>query len=267
MNNKAVGIFDSGLGGLTAVRALRALMPEENIVYFADTGRVPYGSKTAGEIRRLTVQAMDFVAGMGVKAIIAACGTVSCNAADLLEEYNIPSFGVLKPGVTALSEVTGDAPLGVIATQASIKSGAFQSELRRLCPERELIAIACPDFVPLIESGHSSAQDAQLMEAVQRYMSPFKAAGAAAVLLGCTHYGIIEAALSAYLGDGTQLISASDCAAREMYKYLTANALTGGGGRESYYTSGSVEGFSSLAASLLGRPLTEEVQRAMEEEL
>lgn len=136
MDNRPIGIFDSGLGGLTAVKALRELLPEEDIVYFADSGRVPYGARPVEQLRRMAVQDMDFVANHGAKAIIAACGTVSSNAPDLLAGYRLPVFGVLRPGVEAMSRVPGSAPLGVIATAASIRSGAFQRSLEECCPGR-----------------------------------------------------------------------------------------------------------------------------------
>ena len=254
MDNRAIGIFDSGLGGLTAVKALRELLPEENIIYFADSGRAPYGARPAEQLRRMAVQDMDFVARRGAKAIIAACGTVSSTAPDLLEACPLPVVGVLQAGTEALARAPG-AVLGLIATQASIDSGAFQRAMARLCPGREVIALACPEFVPLIESGHSSPEDPLLKAAVERSLAPLKAAGVSALLLGCTHYGIIGRAISDYLGEETLLVSAAAQAARRMRDYLTENGLTGGRGQTEYYTSGRSEDFSALAGAFLGREL------------
>lgn len=255
MDNRPIGIFDSGLGGLTAASALRRLLPQENIVYFGDTGRMPYGARAPEQLRRMAVQDMDFVASCGAKAIIAACGTVSSVAADLLDSYRLPVFGVLRASVETMSRVPGQAPLGVIATQASIDSGAFQRALKGLCKDREIVPAACPDFVPLIESGHSDAGDEQVQAAVEKHMKPLKQAGCAAVLLGCTHFGIIEEAISAYMGKDTLLVSASDCAALQMRDYLLQNQLCGGSGQERFFTSGSSREFSRLAETLLGRSL------------
>ena len=254
MDNRPIGIFDSGLGGLTAAKALRELLPNEDIIYFADSGRCPYGPRPASQLRRMAVQDMDFTAARGVKAIIAACGTVSSNAPDLLDGYRLPVFGVLKAGVAEMSRTEGAAPLGVIATEASIKSGSFARALGALCPGREILSIACPEFVPLIERGFGSG-DGEVAAAVERALGPLKAAGAAALLLACTHYGIIGEAISAYLGAGTRIVGAADCAARQLRDYLVENGLTGGSGRESYYTSGSPEEFSRMAALFLGRAL------------
>ncbi len=252
MDLRPVGIFDSGLGGLTVAKALRELMPEESFVYFGDTGRMPYGPRPAEQLRRMAVQNMEFVASFGVKAIIAACGTVSSTAPDLLESFRLPVFGVLKAGVRALAAVPGDEPVAVIATEASIKSGAYARAFQQAAPGRELICVACPAFVPLIESGHNSPEDRELRAAAETYLSPIREAGAAALLLGCTHYGIIEETVGRVLGPETELISAAGCAARDLRDYLAARGLEGGGSREDYYTSGSVERFNEEAAAFLG---------------
>lgn len=254
-DNRPVALFDSGLGGLTALSALQELMPEENIIYFADSGRVPYGAKTPSQLRVMAKQDIDFAVSKGAKAIIAACGTVSSNAAAVLESCEIPVIGVLKPGVQRACSLGGDAPIGVIATAASIKSGAFERMIRELSPKREVISAACPDFVTLIEGGHSSADDALVIEAVEKYLAEIKAKNVSVLILGCTHYGIISEAIRNFLGEDVILVSASACAAEAMRDYLTAEGITGGESREEFYTSGSAEEFSKTAAILLGREL------------
>ncbi len=258
MDNRAVGIFDSGLGGLTALKALQELLPEENILYFGDTGRLPYGEKSREQLRRMAVQDLDLIASFDVKAIIVACGTLSSNAADILERYPIPSFGVLKAGVAGMRKVPGDGPLGVIATAASIRSGAFEKALRADCPGREILPVPCPDFVPLIESGHGSG-DPAIRDAVARYCAPLREADA--VLLGCTHYGIIEGALSDYLGQSTALVSAAYCGAAQVAQYLIVNGMTGGRGEERFLVSGDPGAFGRAASTLLGRPLAQGAER------
>lgn len=255
MDNRAIGIFDSGLGGLTAVEALRKLMPWENIVYFADSARVPYGAKSRDELLIMARQDLQFMASFSAKFVIAACGTVSSNAAGILEEFPIPCIGVLKPGIRELSCVPGSAPLGIIATSASIRAGAFRRELEGMCPDRDVVDLACPDFVPLIEGGHTEPGDVELQEAVERSLAPAKAAGIAALLLGCTHYGIIAPAIRNYLGPEVELISASESSAREACLRLSQQGLTGGSGETLYYTSGPAEEFSAAASRLLGREI------------
>lgn len=254
MDNRPVGIFDSGLGGLTVVRVLRRLMPNERIIYFGDTGRMPYGSKSRAQIRQIASQNISFVEEKGVKAILAACGTISSNAPDILSANEIKAIGVLMPGAKELAE-TGFERLGVIATQCSIESGAFQKELMRLRPDAVVTAAACPDFVPMIESGRYRADDAIVRQTVADSLRPLKEAGVQALLLGCTHYGLIAEAISDYLGGDVALIGAADASARALKAYLEAEDMQAEAGDEQYYTSGSVENFTTFAPLMLGYQL------------
>ena len=199
MDNRPVCVFDSGLGGLTAVRILRKLMPNENIVYFGDTGRMPYGGRSAAQIRLIAQQNLDFAQSFGVKAIIAACGTISSNAADLL--------------------------------------------------------LACPDFVPMIESGRYLPSDPEVRATVARSLSELKERKTEVLLLGCTHYGLIADAIRDFLGDEVELIGAADAAARELCAYIEGASAFGDGGSEEYYTSGSIADFEALAPLMLGYEL------------
>lgn len=252
MDKRPVGIFDSGFGGLTAVKALRELLPDEDIIYFADSARVPYGAKTPTQLRRIAKQDLDLLSSYGVKAVLAACGTVSSNTADIIESYPVPAMGVIKSVVKVMGEIPGNGALGVIATDASIKSGVYQRELGKLCPDREIIAVPCPAFVPLIESGHISPDDTELRDAVSASLKPMKEGRIQALLLGCTHFGIISEAIRQYLGEGVTLVSAADSAAADMASYLKDNSLTGGGGSLRFLTSGSPDEFSAVAAKFLG---------------
>ena len=252
MDNRPVGIFDSGFGGLTALKALREMMPDENIIYFGDNGRAPYGGRSTEQLKAMARQDIAFVSGLGVKAIIVACGTLSSAAADVLEECTLPLSGVLNASVNVLQQLGGVSPLGVIATEASIRSGAFKTSLSAAFPGREIIDLACPEFVPLIESGHISLGDSLLASAVERALAPLKAHRLGSLLLGCTHFGIIGNVISEYLGGDVRLVSASECAAIEMRDRLVANGMTGGEGRTQYLTSGSAEDFSRVASVILG---------------
>ena len=252
MDIRPIGIFDSGLGGLTAIRALRKELPHENIVYFADTARMPYGARPAEELRRMARQDLDFVASKGVKCILAACGTVSSTAPDVLEGYEIRTFNVISATVREAAK-HAEKPIGVIATAASIRSGGFQRSLEAACPGAEIIPVACPAFVPLIESGKYSPDDAELRAAVAEYLGPIRERGAGSLILGCTHYGLIEQAIRAFLGDEVILTEASACAARELADYLRGQEGCGTGGDEQFFTSGSAEEFTSHASLFLGR--------------
>ena len=255
MDNRPIGIFDSGLGGLTGMKALRELLPEENVVYFADTGRVPYGEKTRAQLRHMAVQDLELVGSCGVKAVLVACGTLSSNVPELLDSWPVPAVGVLKSSVAVMADASGEGPLGIIATEASIRSGAFERALRTACPDRQILAVACPDFVPLIESGHLSAGDPLVQQAVERHLQPLKAAGVKRLLLGCTHYGLISPAIGAFLGEDVEQVSASHCAAAAMARLLQERGLTGGEGRERFLTSGRAADFAAAASTFLGRPI------------
>ena len=250
MQKRIIGMFDSGLGGLTALQELRKLCPSENIIYFGDTGRMPYGTKTPEQLHTIVRQNLDFLKGLGAEKIIIACGTASVNAGEIIAEYDLPVIGVVNPAVEAMASVPGDRPLCIAATAASIFSGVYERSLRALGVTRKLISVGCPDFVTLIESGHTSAQDPLVKEAVEKYLHEAKEENAAAVLLGCTHYGIIRKAIADYLGPDTLLISASECTARFASQGL--NTTDGAAGTVTYYTSGDPERFAELSHSIFG---------------
>lgn len=260
MDNRAIGVFDSGYGGLTAVKALRELLPDENIIYFGDSARAPYGPRSVEQLRLMARQDMELLLNRDVKAILAACGTVSSNAADVLESFPIKAIGVLKAGVKAMSELEGEGPLAVIATEASIRSGAFQRQLEKLCPKREIIALPCPEFVPLIEGGRYLPTDPMVIESVERSLGPLKEKKPRALLLGCTHFGLISEAIGNYLG-AVELVSASQCAARQMRDHIVENSLCGQGGTLSCLTSGDALEFNRTAPIFLGQKENVQAER------
>ena len=252
MDNRPVGIYDSGIGGLTGLRALRQLLPGESFVFFSDSGRMPYGPRPREELRTIARQDMDFLAQFHVKAILAACGTISSAARPVLAAYPVPAFGVVDPALDALCAVPGDRPLGVIATAASIDSGEFTDTLRSRCPGREIIGVPCTEFAPMIEAGHISPGDPLLRDCVARTLEGIRGVEFGALLLGCTHYGIIEDAIRDYLGPDAPLLSASECAARALRDYLVQNDLTGGepGGLR-FFVSGDRAAFERFAGPYL----------------
>lgn len=251
MDNRPIGIYDSGFGGLTALKRLRQLMPDENIIYFADSGRMPYGGRSDEQLCSFAKQDQDFLAGFDVKIIIAACGTISSAAEPVLKSYPIPVVGVLEPGIRRLASLEGDGPLGIIATEASIRTGKFKALLHKLAPEREIIDIPCPKFAPLIEHGHSARGDEELECAVAEYLAPMKGIGLAGLGLCCTHYGIISESIHAFLGEKLPLVAASESAAEEVCGYLRREGMEGGGGKLKLYTSGNAEELRAFASALL----------------
>lgn len=252
MDNRPVGIFDSGLGGLTAVAAMKALLPDENIIYFGDSGRCPYGVRPREELRAMTHQNLDFISSFACKAIIVACGTVSANSMDILDAYSLPVFNVLTPSVEAMINAPGEGPLAVIATDACIRSGAFQQAIASAsCGSEELYGIPCQDFVRLCEAGHTEADDPLLMKTIEGYLAPYRSRNIRAMLLGCTHFGIISKAIRNYMGAQTQLISASECAVQALRAYLYTHDMQGRGAHSLYYTSGNTGEFDAMAGAIL----------------
>lgn len=251
MDNRPIGVFDSGLGGLTALRALRAFLPDENIVYFADTGRMPYGEKTRPQLRRMAEEDLRFLSSFDVKAILVACGTLSSNAGDILDSWPVPTTGVLHPSADWMRRLGSPGPIAVIATEASIRSGSYQRTLQDALPETEILPVACPDFVPLIESGHTRPDDPVLMDAVRRYLTAVRDRGARSLLLGCTHYGIIEEALRQFLGSDVRFSSVAESGAAALCAGLLKRGQTGGNGTIRFITSGDPTDFSEMASRFL----------------
>ena len=240
MDNRPIGIFDSGFGGLTALCALRKLLPNENIIYFGDTGNCPYGSKSKVQLKTLAENDLRFLKSFKVKAIIAACGTVSANCRDILDNCDIKVINVLDSSLEKLEKTLGSA--AVIATEASVRSNSFRLE------GRNVVQLACPEFVPLIEDGHISSSDMLLMKSVEKTLSDIK--GTDNLVLGCTHYGIIKDAILKVMGENTNIIEASVCAAEKMAEYIK-NSMPGEGGNTSYYTSGDIERFNLIAERIV----------------
>jgi len=259
MDHRPVGVFDSGYGGLTAVRALRRLLPEEDIVFFADAGRAPYGPRPVEQLRRMAVQDLSLVGSFGVKLILAACGTLSSNASDLLGAYPLPCVGVLDATVRAVAASPESGPIGLIATEATVRSGAFVRALEKARPDRVCTSIACPDFVPLIESGHFEADDPAVAEAAARYLQPLREQGVRTVLLGCTHYGLIAGAIRRFMGEDVRLVDAAACAAETARDLLDSHGLRGGHGTLRCLTSGDPEVFAAHLPLFLGENVPAEI--------
>ena len=251
MDNRAIGIFDSGIGGLTSLKTLRALLPEENFIFFADTGRMPYGGRSLESLRRIAVQDMDLLAAFGVKAILSACGTISSAADAELAACPIPAFGVLRPALRAMAAVKEPGPLCVLATEASIRSGQFTEPLKALCPEREIVGLACPEFAPMIEAGHIDPADPVLRDGVARALASIRGQSFAAVLLGCTHYGVIEQSIRAVLGEETAILSAAALGALAVRDWLEAGGHRGTGGKTEFVISCAPEAFDAFASRYL----------------
>ncbi len=262
MDDRAIGVFDSGLGGLTVVRRLTEMMPSENIVYFGDTGRVPYGTRSADTIRRYAKEDAAFLLGKDVKYIIAACGTVSSVAGDALCALPVPATGVVEATARAAARATRNGKIGVIGTSATVRSGAFETALARILPSVKVTAIACPMFVPLVENGWIDPQDEVAIATVKRYMRPIREAGVDTLILGCTHFPLLAPIIAAELGEGVTLIDSGRETAICCAETLREQGLTAenGKGECRFYVSDRADGFARVAEIFLGRSVREEVE-------
>lgn len=265
MDTRPIGVFDSGLGGLTALRELARIMPDEDLIYFGDTGRVPYGSRSKEILVKYARQDTTFLRSFDPKAIVIACGTVSTTALDVLREENdIPVFGVVEPTARAAVHVTHNGRVGLIGTNASIRSGAYERALYALRPDMSITAQACPLLVHLVENGRFQPGDVVAETVVSEYLAPVKAAGVDTLILGCTHYPLLREVIGAYMGPGVTLVDAGEQCARWVKKHLEWDGLRNerpGAGRHRYYVSDSTEGFTSLASVFLGEDVAGEVEQ------
>lgn len=260
---RPIGVFDSGLGGLTTVRQLMRRLPHENIVYFGDTGRVPYGTRGENVIRKYAAEDCAFLMKHNVKAIIAACGTVSSVAPQVLYDLPVPTISVVKPASGVALSVTKNGIIGVLGTAATIKSGSYAKVMKNVRPDVKIHAIACPMFVPIVENGWNGPKDEIAKLAVERYLQPLKESGADTVILGCTHFPLLAPVIQNYLGDDVILVDAGEEAARVCQILLSesnrVNRENEGEGEVNFYVSDQPSGFSTLAERFLGVPVKKNV--------
>ena len=264
MNPRSIGVFDSGLGGLTAVRQLRRLMPSENIIYFGDTARVPYGNRSRETLLQYARQDMRFLSGFDLKAVVIACGTISANCLEeLRRESAVPVTGVVEPAVERAAAATRSGKVGLIATRASVGSWAYERAFRRLDPALEVRALACPLFVPLVEEGRCRPGDVVIETVAREYLAPLREAGVDTLVLGCTHYPLLTEVIARTMGEGVALVDVGAESARACRDLLTARGALADreAGTSGYYTSDRAENFQRLASLFLGEDAAGEVQQ------
>ena len=259
MNTAPIGIFDSGLGGLTVARAIYRTLPDESTVYFGDTARVPYGPKSPAVVRRYSLEIMEWLLRQGVKAIVVACNTSTAHALEALQGASpVPVLGVIEPGARAAVEHGIDRPIGVLGTAGTIASGAYDRAIHSRAPGASVVSRACPLLVPLVEEGWFDRPATRLV--VAEYLAPLLAAGVASLVLGCTHYPLLKPLLADLAGPGVALIDSADETARAMAALLAATG-TGAPARSRgrvvhrFAVSDDPERFRTVGSRFLGERL------------
>jgi glutamate racemase len=254
MSQKPIGVFDSGIGGLTVLKELLAWLPGESFVYFGDTARVPYGNKSADTIRRFSSENVKLLLERGVKMVVVACNTATADALPQLQgEFKLPIIGVIQPGVRAALAATKSGRIGVIGTSGTIRSMAYQNAILALKPDARVVSKACPLFVPLVEEGWTDTPVTRLV--VEEYLKPFAGLNIDTLVLGCTHYPLLKPVIASLLGDGVTLVDSAIEISREVDVVLKDQKLaaTGGGGRFDIILSDTSPTFAEIASRFLGR--------------
>ena len=251
-----IGVFDSGVGGLTVAREIMRQLPNERIVYFGDTARVPYGNKSRDTVTRYSKQIVRFLQSRDVKTIVVACNTASAYALDEIEHtLDIPMIGVVKPGAKTAVEVTQNKKVGVIATEATIGSQMYNQYIKKLDPGVQIYEKACPLFVPLAEEG--LWQDPVTDEIANRYLSELIDLGIDTLILGCTHYPLLRSTIGRIMGEGVTLVNPAYETARELGELLREKDLLNdkkpelGENQYQFYVSDSAQKFKSFANSII----------------
>ena len=265
MDMRPIGVFDSGLGGLTAVRSLRQILPEEKLIYFGDTARVPYGGRSRETILKYARQDVRFLRSFDLKAILIACGTVTSTSLDTLQaENDLPIVGVVEPTCRRALAVTRSKRVGIIATLASIRSGAYEATLRRLDPAVEVIGKPCPLFVPLVENGRFRRGDIVIETVAREYLEPLKQTGIDTLILGCTHYPLLTEIVADIMGPEVTLVDSGEESAFELKRMLKANGLRAEESRQGeaeFYVSDRAEDFDQTASVFLREELRHAARR------
>lgn len=254
-------MFDSGIGGLTVFKALARRLPREHLLYLGDTARLPYGSKSPETVTSCSIEAGDFFAARGVKLLVVACNTSSAIAlATLRARYDIPVLGVIAPGARAAVAATERGRIGVIGTEATIASGAYEREIRALAPTAEIFARACPLFVPLAEEGWLDNDVAR--RTVALYLASLKKSGIDSLILGCTHYPLLRGAIADFIGPAVRIVDSAEETALEVRQVLREQGLLRprGRGAASFFVTDAVQRFLQVGERFYGASVASAVR-------
>lgn len=258
MSNAPIGIFDSGVGGLTVARAILDQLPNESTIYIGDTARGPYGPRPLAEVREFALETLDFLVEQGVKALMIACNTASAAMLrDARERYKVPVIEVIQPAVRRAVAATRTGHIGVIGTRATVDSKAYLDAFAA-APQLQITSIACPLFVEYVERGETSGTE--ITKIARDYLAPVMEAKVDTLVLGCTHYPLLTGVISYVMGDGVTLVSSAEETAKDLYRTLVENNLLrdarGGAPTHKFLATGDAKAFESLARRFLGPEVT-----------
>lgn len=267
MKKQPIGVFDSGVGGLTILKALRRELPHENLIYFGDTANVPYGGKSKTAVTRLSLAVAHFLETSGVKLVVVACNTASAQALPTLRKHlHVPVVGVIGPGAQRAVSVTQNRRIAVLGTQGTVESKAYVKEIHKRLPAATVFQQACPLFVPLAEEGFAHKPAAELV--AREYLASVRRSKADTVILGCTHYPILKKLIARVLGPHVQLVDSADTLARAVHQFLQTKKLaaTSGRGTVKLYASDAPDKFTKSAQKLLGEKTPRAVLKKLNDE-
>ena len=259
MSDAPIGIFDSGVGGLTVARAILDQLPNESTLYIGDTARGPYGPRPLAEVREFALETMDFLVDQGVKAIVIACNTASAAMLrDARERYSVPVIEVIQPAVRRAVAATRTGNIGVIGTRATIDSKAYVDAFAA-APQLQITSIACPLFVEYVERGETSG--AEITKIAREYLGPVMDATVDTLVLGCTHYPLLTGVISYVMGEGVTLVSSAEETAKDLYRILVENGLlrsqSSTPATHRFLATGDAKAFETLARRFLGPEVTQ----------
>lgn len=257
MDNRPIGVFDSGIGGLTVLKELINRLPGESVVYFGDTARVPYGSRSKDTIVKYSFQSVRFLLSKNVKAIVIACNTSSATALmDMKSHFDIPVVGVIEPGAAAAAAASKNGRIGIIGTTATVRSGAYEVAIRKIDSTKSIVSNPCPLFVPIVEEGWANTKVAEMV--AEEYLKPLIEDGVDTIVMGCTHYPLLRSVVSRITGGGVTLIDPAFETSREFMNILKENGLE----REddspvkyNYYVSDDPDKFIKVGATFLEKDI------------
>lgn len=252
-----IGVFDSGVGGLTVVKTLVEELPEENFIYFGDTANVPYGNKSEQQLFKYAHDIINFLIDQGVKAIVVACGThSSVTLPSIADQYSIPLLGVVKAGSRSAAKSTDNGRIGIAATSATVNSRAYTREIQQINPEYKVFETACPRFVPLVEAGNLDGKETR--NAVQDYLGPLMDQGIDTLVLGCTHYPFLKPVIKEFVGQDVNLIDPSYETINDLKVILSRQQLFTANNEEparEFYVSGNDDSFYKVGNLLIGNTI------------